>query len=651
MANFSKSFNFRNGVQVDNDKFIVKPTTGLVGIGSTVPTQVLDVVGNIKATGTLDSNNVEVGTGITVGTASSNRIMLDIDPLTGVSSITAQRFYGDGSNMSGIFAISVAGFVANNTNGGILTSFRKVGIGVTTPTNRFEVEGDSKFTGVTTFVGVSTADNLFADAFSVSGNSNLDGNLNVGSANVRGVSTFGGAVDINAGLDVDGQADLDEVIVAGVSTFSALVDVNNRLDVVGGANIDQTNVSGVSTFGGAIDANAGADISGGETVLSSATVSDLTDNRIVIAGTSGALEDSGNLTFTGTQFTVTGNAAINGNLQVANGAIDANAGATLNQLNVTGVSTLTGRLTATEINSASSNVVRLLQDGVQVFNTIGAGVSVSNTLKIGSLNGGTSGLSALSGLLRYGNESASAPYSTRRSLDLINNDSGNINFYLNANNLSVPVDGSNFIWHKGFNNDRLMTLTNTGNLGIGETQPNTALHVNGISTVTGNSFVAGNFFGKQNLEIGGDAVITGDLSVTGNFSLNTTLNANVVGDVTGDLTGNVVATGNTSRFQKVGIKTDIANIIPSADLDVTNGDAVFKNVGIGSNQPDGILDVSGSLSNATKKFILLPKVSAAGTSVLQSNSVEGGALIYNTTLRKLQFYNGDNWETVTSVEA
>ena len=80
-------------------------------------------------------------------------------------------------------------------------------------------------------------------------------------------------------------------------------------------------------------------------------------------------------------------------------------------------------------------------------------------------------------------------------------------------------------------------------------------------------------------------------------------------------------------------------------------DAVFKNVGIGSNQPDGILDVSGSLSNATKKFILLPKVSAAGTSVLQSNSVEGGALIYNTTLRKLQFYNGDNWETVTSVEA
>ena len=67
MANFSKSFNFRNGVQVDNDKFIVKPVTGLVGIGSTAPTQVLDVAGNIKADGVVNSANVEVGTGITVG--------------------------------------------------------------------------------------------------------------------------------------------------------------------------------------------------------------------------------------------------------------------------------------------------------------------------------------------------------------------------------------------------------------------------------------------------------------------------------------------------------------------------------------------------------------------------------------------------------
>ena len=47
---------------------------------------------------------------------------------------------------------------------------------------------------------------------------------------------------------------------------------------------------------------------------------------------------------------------------------------------------------------------------------------------------------------------------------------------------------------------------------------------------------------------------------------------------------------------------------------------------------------------------MLPKVSAGSTAAIQSESAVGGGLIYNTTLRKLQFYNGTNWETVTSVE-
>ena len=44
MANIRKQFNFRNGVQVDDDNLVVSPT-GLVGIGTTVPTELLDVRG------------------------------------------------------------------------------------------------------------------------------------------------------------------------------------------------------------------------------------------------------------------------------------------------------------------------------------------------------------------------------------------------------------------------------------------------------------------------------------------------------------------------------------------------------------------------------------------------------------------------------
>lgn len=54
----------------------------------------------------------------------------------------------------------------------------------------------------------------------------------------------------------------------------------------------------------------------GETTLSSATVSDLTDNRIVIAGASGALEDDANLTFDGTTLSLTGDLSVTGDLLI-----------------------------------------------------------------------------------------------------------------------------------------------------------------------------------------------------------------------------------------------------------------------------------------------------------------------------------------------
>ncbi len=55
MANIRKQFNFRNGVQVDEDNLVVSPT-GLVGIGTTVPVESLDVRGNASVTGFATAN-------------------------------------------------------------------------------------------------------------------------------------------------------------------------------------------------------------------------------------------------------------------------------------------------------------------------------------------------------------------------------------------------------------------------------------------------------------------------------------------------------------------------------------------------------------------------------------------------------------------
>ena len=84
---------------------------------------------------------------------------------------------------------------------------------------------------------------------------------------------------------------------------------------------------------------------------------------------------------------------------------------------------MTGRLTATEINSATGNEVKILHDGTQVATTLGAGVSVSNTVRIGSLNGGTNNLSTRHGELSYGIESGLNSYASRRSFNLVNRDS------------------------------------------------------------------------------------------------------------------------------------------------------------------------------------------------------------------------------------
>ena len=58
MANIRKSFNFRSGLQVDNDNFVVN-ANGLVGIGTSVPSQyLLNVYGDARITGLTTANSI-----------------------------------------------------------------------------------------------------------------------------------------------------------------------------------------------------------------------------------------------------------------------------------------------------------------------------------------------------------------------------------------------------------------------------------------------------------------------------------------------------------------------------------------------------------------------------------------------------------------
>ena len=153
-------------------------------------------------------------------------------------------------------------------------------------------------------------------------------------------------------LYVDGLAELDDVNVSSAATIATADITTATIDNLTVTNSSATNVvvGGALTVTGVIDGNNGADISGGETTLSSATISDLTQGRVVLAGTSGSLEDSANLTFGG------------GGLIIGAGG-----------LNVTGVSTFS---TTVDVNG--------LLEAIDV-NVSGAATVVGN-MTIGSLN-------------------------------------------------------------------------------------------------------------------------------------------------------------------------------------------------------------------------------------------------------------------------
>ena len=60
MANIRKSFNFRNGVQVDEDNLIVN-SNGLVGIGTSIPGEILDVRGTLQVVGVATIRDTFIG--------------------------------------------------------------------------------------------------------------------------------------------------------------------------------------------------------------------------------------------------------------------------------------------------------------------------------------------------------------------------------------------------------------------------------------------------------------------------------------------------------------------------------------------------------------------------------------------------------------
>ena len=217
MANYRKSFNFRNGVQVDDDNFIVN-ANGLVGIGTSSPTEFLDVRGNAKVVGLVTATNFYAGVA-TVGFMTATQGL----SVSGV--LTATTFSGSASGLTGIYAIAVDGW--HITASGVSTT-SNVGVGTTNPQGTFQVGTAVTIysTGNATYTGIITS-----PTFSGNLSGNVTGNV-TGNVNSSGVSTF---TTLKVGTS----------ITAASGILSATTFVGNLTgDVTGNVTGNATGLSG-----------------------------------------------------------------------------------------------------------------------------------------------------------------------------------------------------------------------------------------------------------------------------------------------------------------------------------------------------------------------------------------------------------------------
>ena len=718
MANIKKNFNFRNGVQVDDDNLLVTET-GLVGIGTTIPTESLDVRGNIVVTGFTSSPTAQIGV-LTVTTFVPNQIVgAGLSVLSGI--VTAQgtgilTYFGDARNLQGMPTSQWEdkdvglGFTSIYNTGG------NVGVGTEDPRTTFQVgnnvDAGEKGVGISSvgninMTGILTATSLIGNLTGdVTGR--ITGDV-VGNINSAGISSFI-TLDVNGDVDFDGHTNIDNMSVSGVSTFTGLIDGNGgatidniqigitgdneidtttgnlTLDSTGGQVIvdDHLSVVGVSTFGSIIEAPAGMN-----------KVPSLYMNQSNLPSASDYHGMFAHVHSTGRGYfahAMNWYELVNKDLfgVVGTGTERYNLGvSTISNLIVSGIATFNHNIDAGFVGASSTSFALKMGVGtteapvndIQVRKSGDAEIQITSETGSAGLTVGreTGNLDSNNAEFRYGEVSAGVPYSSAQSLDILNYGTGNFNYHISANNAGA-INGD-FHWHKGKNSARLMTLTGIGgSLGIGKTQPAKELDVEGAGAFSGNLNVG------NNLTVGGllvgnvQGTLTGNVSGTlaGNANatvgISTLNNLSVAGITTTTrlVASNKVAIGTDSdehifvvndlednafdespqvfitNSGSIGIRT--TSELPNVSINAHECGVVVGGLGVGSTVVVGAVDMREAGRTAATRFMLPPQVNTSQRASL--TGVISGAVIYNTSLNKLQVYVGSgsynvaNWQNL-----
>jgi hypothetical protein len=237
MANLKKSFNFRHGVQVDDDNFIVD-TLGKVGIGSTVPTEILDVGGNVRVRGTVFAEVLNTTSLVNTGedgTASFSQINVGVTSLT-AGIITSSdpngivTYYGDARYLQGM---PTSQWVDVDVGLGYTSIYAAGNVGIATTDPRFSLQiGDTASDGsLISGVGINSV-----------GNIDLTGTLKVGTAITANSGVITATKFVGSGAELT-SLDANQLTTGTIDT-ARIGNINISSGIITASEIKATTFTG-----------------------------------------------------------------------------------------------------------------------------------------------------------------------------------------------------------------------------------------------------------------------------------------------------------------------------------------------------------------------------------------------------------------------
>jgi hypothetical protein len=600
MANIRKQFNFRNGVQVDDDNLIVSPT-GLVGIGTSVPNEALDVRGNLSVTGFATASELRSPTLTISGNATIASLDADSVVSTGVSigngiirhaSAGVVTYYGDGGSLQNL---PTSQWIDTDVGLGFTSIYSQgnVGVGTTDPRDTFQIGGNNK-----------------TSAF-------FEGGVRIndtGNVVITGITTSGGFTGIGQSIT---QLNADNIATGTIATA--------RVPQLSNANIpDSLNLTGD------IEAQSGfiGDLTGdvtGNLVGIATTARDLTsDARVSIDDLVASTSTVGTSTVT-TRLISTGDVGIGTENFDILSDLHIRKGVGISSILVSSdddLAKITVSRTGVTSNTSGSiqfgNPSNLYPySGYEDFDIINEGVGNVNTY----LHYGFAGINT-----------------------------GNFNWFYGQ----TPADPLMVLTYEGRLGIGLTTPTRKLDVG-GDASVTSDLNV-GNNVSVGQSITTFDLYVTNSADIAGldlDDVVRDGENINATTGISTFNDLQLLGDATvansigiGTLAPAAslqVGNGNASVvISSNGIGIGVTQLSTGIDLDAFRSDALFNAVGVGTAEPTCAADFSciGAHNiDDDERFLRLPVVN--NTQRGQIDDV--GAMVANSSTNQIQVYDGADW--------